>query len=297
MKSWSLFLAASLLAGCAATSDEEAGSSEANLTQDKSILALGDSIAFGWNPNLEKNDSKVVASNYHGYAELLGDRMGLRVENTSCPGEASGSFLDKGAEDNGCDKNRAAYKLHSTWGTAPTQIEVAVASLKKSIANGTPPEVVTLSIGGNDLLLMQRSCDGWGFAASGCLLGKLPFAEHSYGAHLESIIKTIDDTGYRGTMVIVTIHAPDYSDMIANFGLGRFNSEIRESVSHVSEHLGMTVKVADGFAAFKTLADKHGGKTCETGLLIKNADGSCDIHPSAAGHALLADTIANALAE
>jgi lysophospholipase L1-like esterase len=292
------FAAVAAMAGCAANSGEDADSSTADLAQQKTILALGDSIAFAWDPTAPRVDGKVVASNYRGYAEMLGERLGLAVENSACPGEASGSFLDKNAEDNGCRKNRTEYKMHTDWGTAETQMEFAVSSLKKSIAAGNPPELVTLSMGGNDLLLLQKACKGWGFAEAGCDVVKLPFAEHSYGAHLEQIIKTIDDTGYRGTMVIVTTHAPDYSDAIANFGLGRFNGEIRESVKHVSEHLNMRVVVADGFEAFKAEADKFGGKTCETGLLVKNPDGkTCDIHPSAAGHKVLADAIQAALAE
>lgn len=284
--------------GCTAETGDEGESSSADLSQQKTMLALGDSIAFAWDPTAPLVDGKVVASNYKGYADILGQRLGLAVENSACPGEASGSFLDRSAEDNGCRQNRTQYKMHSDWGAAPTQMEYVVASLQKSIAAGNPPELVTLSIGGNDLLLLQKNCKSWGFAQSGCDLVKLPFAEHAYGAHLEKIIKTIDDTGYRGTMVIVTTHAPDYSDAIANFGLGRFNSEIRESVRHVSEHLNMRVVVADGFAAFKAEADKVGGKTCETGLLIKNPDGkTCDIHPSPAGHKVLADAIQDAIAE
>lgn len=284
--------------GCAAQTGDDGESSSSDLSQQKSLLALGDSIAFAWDPTAPLVDGKVIASNYKGYSDILGERLGLAVENSACPGEASGSFLDKSADDNGCRKNRTQYKMHSDWGNAQTQMDYAVASLQKSIAAGNPPELVTLSIGGNDLLLLQKSCEGWGFVTSGCLLGKLPFAEHAYGEHLEKIIETIDDTGYRGTMVIVTTHAPDYSDAIANIGLGRFNDEIKESIKHASEHLNMRVVVADGFGAFKKEADKHGGKTCETGLLVKNPDGkTCDIHPSLAGHKVLADAIQAAIAE
>jgi hypothetical protein len=98
-------------------------------------------------------------------------------------------------------------------------------------------------------------------------------------------------------MVIVTTHAPDYSDMIANFGLGQFNGEIVSAMNDIKSHVQMTVKVADAFAAFKVEAEKHGGKTCDTGLLIKNPDGTCDIHPSQAGHELIANTIEAALKE
>ena len=293
-----VFAAVVAMAGCSASAGDDGESSTANLSQQKTLLALGDSIAFAWDPTMPTVNGHVDATKYRGYADILGERLGVAVENSACPGEASGSFLDAKAEDNGCRQNRTQYKMHSDWGTAKTQMEYAVSSLQKSIAAGNPPEIVTLSIGGNDLLLLEKSCKSWGFVTAGCEVAKLPFAEHAYGSHLEQIIKTIDDTGYRGTMVIVTTHAPDYSDMVANFGLGRFNSEIRESVKHVQEHLNMRVVVADGFEAFKKEADKFGGKTCETGLLVKNPDGkTCDIHPSLAGHKVLADAIQAAIAE
>ena len=57
----------------------------------------------------------------------------------------------------------------------------------------------------------------------------------------------------------------------------------------------MDLRIADGFASFKTYADQHGGKTCETGLLISNGDGTCDIHPTQQGHEVLAKTILDAV--
>jgi lysophospholipase L1-like esterase len=282
--------------GCGSNADESASTS-ADVTTQHSMLALGDSVAFAWNPHAPLVDGKVDASTYHGYADMLGERLNLTVVNSACPGEASGSFLDKNAPDNGCRANRAAYKMHTDWGNVDTQMQFTVNDLKAAIANGTPPDFITLSMGGNDLLLLQKDCKAWGFAASGCDLVKLPFAKGDYGGHLKTIVQTINDTGYRGTMVIVTTHAPDYSDMIANFGLGQFNGEIVSAMNDLKGHIQMTVKVADAFAAFKVEADKHGGKTCDTGLLIKNPDGTCDIHPSQAGHELIANAIEAALKE
>jgi hypothetical protein len=54
--------------------------------------------------------------------------------------------------------------------------------------------------------------------------------------------------------------------------------------------------VADGFAAFQGPSVAAGGDPCAAGLLIKLPDGTCNIHPSAAGHMALATAIANAIA-
>ncbi len=53
--------------------------------------------------------------------------------------------------------------------------------------------------------------------------------------------------------------------------------------------------VADGFAAFQGPSLAFGGDPCAAGLLIKLPDGTCNIHPSAAGHRLLAAAIATAI--
>lgn len=283
--------------GCAATAGSGADeSSAADSLPQKTYLAIGDSVAFAWDPTLPKTNGQVIASSYKGYADLIGQRLDLHVDNSACPGEASGSFLDKTAEDNGCRANRAAYKLHTDWGGADTQMDFVVSYLKSAIAAGNPPELITMSIGGNDGLLLQKDCAAWGFAASGCDLVKLPFAVHNYRDHLDTILKTIDGTGWRGTMVLVTTHAPDYSDAIANFGLTHFNEEMQKAIADTQKGLGMKVVIADAFGAFKEKANAFGGKTCETGLLIKLPDGTCDIHPSAAGHQLIADQIEKAFA-
>ena len=289
-------------AACAAESSETADTNEAALEDARPhVLSLGDSITFAWNPHVESDLRKVDPKKYPGFADLLGEHLGVPVDNAGCPGEASGSMLDAHAEDNGCRTNRATYPLHYAWSTptgeAPaTQAEFATAYLQKAIAEGHPPELITLTIGGNDLLLLQKHCTLPGFVNAGCKLARLPFYVHDYGEHIAALVRTVDATGYRGTMVIVTTYAPDYSDAIATFALGQMNSELSEHVQSVSGELhGLQVRVADGYGAFKAYADQHGGKTCETGLLIKNDDGkTCDIHPTAAGHRVLADAILKA---
>jgi lysophospholipase L1-like esterase len=295
-------LAAVGLAACAAPGADAADTSEAAITASKPhVLTLGDSITFAWNPLVEADPKKVDARKYPGFADLLGQRLGLPVDNAGCPGEASGSMLDGHAEDNGCRANRADYALHYPWSTPTgqppaTQVEFATAYLRKAIAAGAPPKLVTLTLGGNDLLLLQKHCDLPSIVGAACEVLRLPFYVHAYGEHLASLLTAIDATGYQGTMVLVTTYAPDYSDRVATLGLEQMNGEMKEHVARLSRQLhGLKVRVADGYGAFEARAAQHGGKTCETGLLIKNDDGkTCDIHPTAAGHQVLADAILEA---
>ena len=64
---------------------------------------------------------------------------------------------------------------------------------------------------------------------------------------------------------------------------------IDKVIAQVTENFGG--KVADGFAAFEAGSAGFGGEACAAGLLIKLPDGTCDIHPSPAGHLLLAQAI------
>lgn len=284
-------LLAVLAAACAAPASEETEASEDAINGGRArVLALGDSMAFAWDPNIERDPARVDARRYRGYAEMVADQLGAAADNASCPGETSSHFVSASGEDNGCATNRAAYDLHVDWQSAPTQLEFVESYLAK-----TKPTLITLSVGGNDLLRVEENCKLPSLLGAGCKLARLPFYEHAYGANLENIIRTIHRAGYRGKMVLLTTYAPDYSDAIANFALGRFNGEIRESVEHVRDDVpGMDVRVADGFGAFEARARDHGGKTCATGLLIENGDGTCDIHPTKEGHQLLAQVILDA---
>ena len=85
--SLALASAFSLLPVLPAVADE--GSPERE-TDGGAALALGDSVAFGYNPLLDFR----VASNFVGYPEVVSRRLDLRDVNASCPGEATGGFLN-----------------------------------------------------------------------------------------------------------------------------------------------------------------------------------------------------------
>ena len=63
-------------------------------------LALGDSVAFGFDP-LVRDFSE--AENFIGYPEALAALLDVEVANASCPGEASGGFISLTSPlDTGC---------------------------------------------------------------------------------------------------------------------------------------------------------------------------------------------------
>ncbi len=286
-----------LATACAAQSDDASQGSQDITGEDKPrLLAIGDSITFAWDPHIEADIHRVDARKYKGYTDMLGADLGLGVDNGACPGETSGAMLDSHAEDNGCRDNRAAYALHASWGDHAPQMDWVTSYLRDAIANGKPPEFVVMTMGGNDLLVLEHHCTLPSFINPLCKVARLPFTVHAFGDHITQIAKDIDATGYKGTFVVISTYAPDYSDMVAKLALTQMNGELREHVDGLAGQLSNTkVVVADGYGAFEAVAAQHGGKTCETGLLIKKDDGTCDIHPTQAGHRVLADAVKKAL--
>src|SRR5450756_2687291 len=116
-------------------------------------LALGDSVPFGYNPLLVKPG--VDPSVFVGYPQLAANlfRPKLKVFNASCPGETSGSLIDVTAPDNGCQFYRQYIgALHVSY--QGSQLQYA----ESYVAANPRTKFVSLMIGANDLLLIQKEC-------------------------------------------------------------------------------------------------------------------------------------------
>src|SRR6266436_5521346 len=77
---------------CSAGLPSAVAQNPANSAQTTQYLALGDSLAFGFNPFVNPPD----ASKYVRYPEIVSIVLNLKVANASCPGETSGSFVNTG---------------------------------------------------------------------------------------------------------------------------------------------------------------------------------------------------------
>jgi lysophospholipase L1-like esterase len=251
-------------------------------------LALGDSVAFGYvPPEAVPAPNYADASSFVAYPEDVAQQLGEAVSNAACPGETSASLLTAGAQSNGCENApgsqmgyRTQYPLHVPY--QGTQMAYALTYL----ADNPHTRLVTINIGANDFFLCQETtadkCTS--SAEVGALVAQI---EHNLG----SIYQQIRDVAhYQGPLVALTYYSLTYSDPAA--------AALTKSLDSVLA--GITTRyggiVADGFAAFQGPSMAAGGDPCAAGLLIKLPDGTCNIHPSAAGHMLLASAITNALA-
>ena len=235
-------------------------------------LALGDSIAFGYNPlvipvNLDK---------YVGYPEIVSDALHRKVSNASCFGESSGSFLLLGAPDTGCAQWRAALPLKASY--SGTQMQYALDYLQ---ANLKKTDLITIDIGVNDLGVLLASCN---FDLT-CAHAGLPGTLATYAQNLAIIFGGIRSAGYTGPIVAVTPYAVNYNDPVQVPGLIALDGALAQVAS------GYDVQVADAFTAFLVADVPFGGDSCAAGLLIKLPNGTCDIHPSLAGQTLIAQTV------
>jgi lysophospholipase L1-like esterase len=250
-------------------------------------LALGDSVAFGYVPPDAVPAPKYVdAHSFVGYPEYLAQQLNERVSNASCPGETTASMLVAGAQSNGCENSLGSpvgystlYPLHVQY--RGTQTDYALHYL----AAHKHTRLITIDIGANDVFLCQATTADH-CTSSAELIG----VAKEIAANLTTIFHDLRVVaGYSGPIVALTYYSLSYSAPAAVAGTQFLDSVI----AGVTTAFGGIV--ADGFAAFQGPSLASGGDPCAAGLLIKLPGGTCNIHPSPAGHRLLATAIATAI--
>ena len=278
----------------------------ASPNSDAAYLALGDSLAFGFDPTLMPSGGSLVnpvPSSFVGYPEEAeAFARHLNEANVSCAGETSTSFTKSLAEvqaspvplDRGCAKMKAAGVMHVAY--AESQLDRAVTSLttvKKT-------NLVTLSIGADDVAALGDSCaaqaaaavqagtlprKGATAAAQACVMNGLPSTFATLKTNISTILSALRGTGYKNDIVVVTYPSLNYNQPAASDIMKLTNDAILAAAAPFG------VKVVSGYDTFK-LASGAAGDPCAAGLLIRlptaaGAPISCDVNPSSSGRALL----------
>jgi lysophospholipase L1-like esterase len=248
-------------------------------------LALGDSVAFGFVPPDAVPTPKYRSANsFVSYPEDVGQALRLGVWNASCPGETTASMLVPGAQSNGCENSlgspigyRTQYPLHVQY--QGTQMDYAL----KYLAVHRHTQLVTIDIGANDAFLCLEMTGGCSPAQFGAVLNEI-------GTNLATMYQEIRYVAhYQGLLVALTYYSTNYNDP-TTVGLVQAINSVITSVTDTPAFHGI---VADGFGAFQAASPT--GDPCAAGLLIKLPNGTCNIHPSPAGHLLLAQAIEDAV--
>jgi lysophospholipase L1-like esterase len=246
---------------------------------NSSSLALGDSVVFGY--IAADGYAYVNPSNFVGYPEYVGRDLRLDTANAACPGETSSSFISSTGADFGCRGFRANFPLHVSY--TSTQLGFAT----NFLATHKQTRLVTISLGANDGLLLEESCNG----DPACIQAGLPQAVATLTSNMNTILRTLRATGFRGVLMVVNYYSVDYTDP-GQTGLTMLLNQTLAAVAGANGAM-----VADAFTAFRSAASTvfAGGKTCKAGLLNVNpldaTQMSCDDHPSQSGQQLLADTV------
>lgn len=293
MKSWYSYLLVVGVGlgglGCAASTDidEKVGvdAQPQALEDSERLLALGDSIAFGYNPFGDFTKKK----NFEGYPEVLkADHAVDGLKNSACPGESSASFFSTTAPDNGCRSYRSRFPLHVNYGNHETQLDYALSRVTSDEAEDVPT-LITLNISGNDIFLLQAACANDPRGPAACFAAGAPALIGSVATNVATILGSLRAAGYQGEIVYMNLYSVDYTNPST---LG-FLAALNTTVSNVARQFG--AEIADAFGAFGAASAPHGGSACAAGLLIPLPTGDgCDVHPSALGASVLAQTVIDA---
>ena len=244
-------------------------------------LALGDSVAFGFNPLLDPGN----ASNFTGYPEIVAQTLNIEDVNAACPGEATGGFISSTGLDNVCRPYRAAFPLHVAY--TGTQLAFAVDFLR----NNPRTRLVTINLDANDAFRLSKGPGPDVWPPSTCFTSNvLQYFATCAVQNLETIFAALRGTGYSGLIVAMTYYALDYSDPASVGGAKLLNSAM---ITAAGRH---GVLIASGLDAWNATAMAAGGSSCTAGLLVRLTPTSCDIHPSSEGRALLARAIVDTIA-
>ena len=259
------------------------------MTPGSTYLALGDSVSFGFQaPGVVPAPDYTRASNFRGWPEHAARAQRLKLVNASCPGESSASLIDPDAPNYGCTNlpdrpttgYRRAFPLHTKY--SGSQLSFAVSFLRRHPRT----RLVTLMVGANDLFRCQATTD------NGCTS---PAEQDAVFGQIRANVRKIVSSlrrkaGYRGQIVLMRYYAPDYNSDFLVGAMLRTNRTVYAAAKPYR------VRVADGFGEWRRASANSGDNPCTAGLLAQLGEpGNCDVHPSWAGQALLAQALARAI--
>jgi lysophospholipase L1-like esterase len=255
----------------------------APVTRGSTYLALGDSVAFGYQesgvvpaPNYRR------ASSFLGYPEHLAQALHLRAFNLACPGETSASLINDKAQSNGCENSlhskigyRSLYPLHVRYKGAQLAYAVRFLKAHRSV------RLVSLMIGANDGFLCTST-------TKDACVSELPALVRKVRRDVRQIVSAIRNRAhYRGQLAIVNYYSLDYASALVNTQTRAINQAVDAAAKPFK------VVFADGFGTWKAAAARSAGHSCQAGLLTQlGSPAKCGVHPSYAGQALLAQALA-----
>lgn len=242
---------------------------------DRYLLALGDSISFGFQgPKVTTPPDPSVFDT--GYVDVLGARYpSLHVTNLSCPGETTTTMIG-----GGCPWSGAGWGLHDEY--TGSQLHAAVSFLR---AHRRSQGAVTVAIWGNDILALRVACHG----DLACIAERAPAEIAAFSKRLDRILRALRAAAPSARIaVLAATHAipPPTPEVDALYDA--LNTAI------VATAAASRVRVADPRAVLNPPDDAARLAALCTYTLICVTSGA-DGHPSDAGYRVIADSFAAVL--
>src|SRR5579859_6484260 len=220
------------------------GTAPAAAASPQFYVSLGDSLAFGFQPDLVAAGD-LNAADYRGYAEdFAAMRPHLSLVNFGCPGETTSTMLAGGCPWPGT--------LHDSYGGAASQAAAADAFLA---AHPGQVGLISIDIGSNDLLALVDSCAGAANLVA-CLTAGLPSTLAKLATNYGALLTQLTTLAPSAHIVLFNYYNPlalvlPSSDRIASIASG------------VVDQLAATfhAAVADAFTAINHAAGSPAEQT------------------------------------
>jgi lysophospholipase L1-like esterase len=274
MRSLPVLLAASMLILGAVA----AGAAGSTSSPQSYYLALGDSIAYGYQPTKEKPGA-VPADYDTGYVDVVAAQLrklspDLQVVNYGCPGESTVTFT-RGR----CPALPDYFKLHNAFRGA--QLDAAVSFLRAHPGDVGP---ITLSLYGNDWLpLVLDTCKG----DVVCVRKHGPKAIAAFESRLTSIIQKLRASAPAAEIIVTGAWNPEPSQLAA---LKRIYRSLEASIVHAATASG--ARTAPMLPVFNAPGTPRAQKARLCRLTFICSKG--DPHPTNAGYRAIAAAVMRA---
>jgi len=226
-------------------------------------LALGDSLAYGFQPNGVFNA---------GYVDDLSGRLGtvrpITTVNYGCPGETTSSFT----------------ALHCTSSLQPhdnysgDQLDAALAFLAAHQGQVSP---ITLDLGGNDLDDALLSCLG-ALDIAACIGARLPTVLQGVATNLDQILRQLRGAAPRSEILVLLYYNPFAVIPSLAAPTDLVVEDLNATIAQVAAAHG--ARLADAFTPFNVTPPPGG--LCP---LVWLCTVFPDIHPTTAGYQEIAD--------
>jgi lysophospholipase L1-like esterase len=246
----------------------------------RSYLALGDSLAFGYQQakfnSLFPNENPAAFNT--GYVDDFGHILrfadrDLQIVNDGCPGETTDSFIS------GPCQYQLAFPLHHPYvgGSSSSQLSDALAYLH---ANHNAVNPITLDIGANDALgVIEGTCK----LEPVCIAGQAPALFAHIASNLGLILADLRGAAPHAKIIVLGLYNPFGPSLT---GADQLTAQLNEVMSHVASSGG--ARFADPLPVFNPQGPREQPTIC---LLTNFCTPLMDIHPTDLGYAVLAGLV------